>query len=206
MNAYSFPEFSALPADTAQQLRQLITVHCTEGSHAQLSFFEQADSGWTLRLRCDAYIGRMGAGKTREGDMKTPLGLFYLSMPFGILTDPSADDPLRRTATKYLQINENHYWCGQDGPYYNRLIDASVPPPCWLPSPADEHMCDFAPSYHYGMFIEYNREGKSGLGSAIFLHCTGRRPYTAGCVAVEEKFMRELILSLKEGAAILIFE
>ena len=59
MNAYSFPEFSALPADTAQQLRQLITVHCTEGSHAHLSFFEQADSGWTLRLRCDAYIGRI---------------------------------------------------------------------------------------------------------------------------------------------------
>ena len=79
--------------------------------------------------------------------MKTPLGTFNLSTPFGIKEDPSSDDPYGRTAEGYLQLTEQHYWCGQNGPYYNRLIDNADPPEGYRPTEADEHLIRYSPSY-----------------------------------------------------------
>ncbi len=199
---------SILPSQAhaaALECDRLIAVRCTGGSSAVLSYYKKDDSGaWSRKLTCDAFIGKAGAGKEREGDMKTPLGTFDLSTPFGILPDPSAGDAEGRSIPNYLQVNEHHYWCGQSGPYYNRLMDSRVPPEGYLPSKDDEHLIDYKPSYHYGMFIGYNAEGHAHRGSAIFLHCTGRNPYTAGCVAVHEDIMRELILECGAGAKIVI--
>lgn len=200
---------SVLPREAhaaALECDRLIAVRCTGGSNAMLTYYKKNGLGaWIEQLSCNAFIGKAGKGKQREGDMKTPVGIFDLSMPFGILPAPSMDDSKGRKLQAYLRITENHYWCGQNGPYYNRLVDNAAPPEGYAPSKADEHMIDYRPSYHYGMVIGYNKDGKENLGSAIFLHCIGKNPYTAGCVAVDEAVMRELIFELSAGAKIVIF-
>jgi len=207
MNHILYPEHSGiLPSQARQAFRegaQLVTVRCIGGSNALLALFENRAGQCVMRLCCDACIGKAGAGKRREGDMKTPLGTFPLNMPFGLLPFPDERAPL---AGHYLRVTPDHYWCGQNGAHYNRLIDASRAPDRWQPSPADEHLCDYVPSYHYALFIGYNAEGVSGRGSAIFLHCTGKYPYTAGCVAVSQDNMRRLLCLLGEDARICIFE
>ena len=190
----------------AQTTDRIVAVRYLEGSAAQLSYFRRTDGGWKMQLSCAAHVGKNGIGKTREGDMKTPLGTFSLTVPFGILPDPSQDDPKGRAVPRYFRVTDQHYWCGQDGPHYNRLIDNAAPPAGYSPADADEHLIRFRPAYHYAMFIGYNPEGAPGLGSAIFLHCMGRNPYTAGCVAVAEEHMKELILELGEHAKIVIYE
>lgn len=189
--------------EAARETDRLVCVRCGEEG-ARLTYYKK-EAIWREEFSCPAHIGKSGAGKTREGDMKTPLGVFSLSTPFGILPDPSREDAGGRRCGGYLRLTESHYWCGQNGPHYNRLIDMKNPPEGYRPTDADEQMIGYAPSYHYGMFIGYNEEGLPGLGSAIFLHCMGKHPYTAGCVAVEEKYMRELILELGQGAKIVIF-
>lgn len=195
----------ALAAAQDPSCRQILAVRCTAGCRAWLDFYKRTEDGWLRIFGCDAEIGKNGAGKQQEGDMKTPLGTFALSTPFGIMPDPSEDDPQSRVVPGYLQLTENHYWCGQNGPHYNRLIDNACPPEGYAPSDADEHLIRYDPSYRYGMFIEYNAEGLPDLGSAIFLHCRGKSGHTAGCVAVDEAYMRELILEMKQGAKIVIY-
>lgn len=192
--------------EAAKSCSQLIAVRHLAGSKAYFSYFKKENEGWRRVFSCTANIGKNGVGKEKEGDMKTPLGVFTLSTPFGILPDPALNDPYGRTVKNYLQLTEDHYWCGQSGPYYNQLIDNRKPPEGYSPSGDDEHLIRYAPSYHYSMFIEYNREGRAHLGSCIFLHCTSRSPHTAGCVAIEEKLMRELILELTDGARIVIYQ
>ena len=192
--------------NAAETACQIVTVRHIEGSKAALTYFKRECGGWTQVFSCEANLGKCGIGKTREGDMKTPLGTFVLSTPFGILPDPSLSDPAGRTASGYLQLTDDHYWCGQNGPFYNRLIDNSNPPEGYHPTGDDERLIRYSPAYHYGMFIEYNKEGAPSLGSAIFLHCTSGSPYTAGCVAIAEEYMRELILELGPNAVIVIYQ
>lgn len=198
-----------LPAEAdeaAKSAEQLITVRHLSGSRAFFSYFKKTEDQWKRVFSCNANIGKNGVGKEKEGDMKTPLGVFNLSTPFGILPDPSASDPHGRTVSGYLQVTQDHFWCGQSGPFYNRLIDNRRPPEGYVPNADDEHLIRYSPSYNYSMFIDYNQEGKPHLGSCIFLHCTSRSPHTAGCVAIDEWLMRELILELKPGAKIVIYE
>ena len=198
-----------LPAEAeeaANTARQIVAVRHLTGSKAHFTYFRLDGEAWKRVFSCTANIGKNGVGKEKEGDMKTPLGVFNLSTPFGIKPDPAMDDPYGRRTENYLQLTEEHYWCGQSGPYYNRLIDSRNPPEGYAPDADDEHLIRYCPSYNYSMFIDYNREGKAHMGSCIFLHCTSKSPHTAGCVAIEEKLMRELILELKEGARIVIYQ
>ncbi len=190
--------------EAAESCSQVVAVKYTEGSRAEFAYFRRDKEGWQRVFACEAQVGKSGVGKTREGDMKTPLGTFNLTTPFGILPAPSEGGADR--AMPYLQLTEQHYWCGQSGPYYNRLIDNACPPEGYRPSDEDEHLIRFSPAYNYAMFIDYNREGRAHLGSCIFLHCFGRSGYTAGCVAVEEGYMKRLVAELEPGAKIVIYE
>ncbi len=195
--------FSSIPAETTQ----LLVVRPRGGSLGTLAFYERERGVWTLRLETPAHLGKNGVGKTREGDMKTPVGLFSLTTPFGILPDPGKDDGAGRPVQlgSYLRLTPDDYWCGQDGPLYNRLVSASGTPG-YTPDDRDEHLICYAPAYHYACFIAYNEEGLPGRGSAIFLHCMGLGACTAGCVAIAEQPMRELLLTLAPGAKIAILD
>lgn len=195
---------TALPdaaKEAAQTATQIVTVRYKSGSNAKLRLFTKQDGVWTSQFDAvNAYVGKNGIGKTKEGDNKTPTGTFNLTTPFGILADPGA------AMGGYTKVTKYHYWSGKSGSeYYNRLIDRRVDTD-YTPGKNDEHLIDYTKAYNYCFFIDYNADGEAGLGSAIFLHCTSGSKSTAGCVAVDQSVMKSLLLTLKKGAKIVIYQ
>ena len=180
----------------ANDTDQIVLVESAGGTSARLSLHEREGGVWRELLSCDAEIGKNGVGKQREGDYKTPLGCFSLSMPFGILPDPGSRQD-------YIHVDEQHCWCGcSKSGHYNRLMDMrACSHACAKP---EEHLLDYPGEYNYAMFIGYNCEGVPEKGSCIFLHCFGSSGYTAGCVAVPEEVMKRIIRWARPGVRIVI--
>lgn len=160
----------------------LILVECTGGSAAALYYFLKPDGAeWELDFSCDAFIGKGGPGKEREGDGKTPLGLFRAVTAFGIKPDPG-------TALPYLAVDAFTCACDSDCEWYNGIVDIRTAPGC-----SGEMMADYVPEYNYGMAIDYNKDNLYPLGSAVFFHCKGAKTWTGGCVAIDEALMRHIL-------------
>jgi len=191
LSACAQDELAELKKDPS--VNQIVSVVALEGSNAYVQLYVRGERGWTLEGEGDAYIGKNGLGKEKEGDGKTPVGLFGVREAFGLLPDPG-------TGLEYKQVTTSLFACDEDCEYYNRIIDtAVVHHPC-----KGEDMYHCTPSYNYGISIDYNTENKYPLGSAIFLHCYGKKQYTAGCVAVEEKFMKQILMAAQPGMKVLI--
>ena len=191
------PEGSAAASlDCANLTDQIVLVDYISGSRAVLSVHEKLNGVWTELASCDAWVGRNGIDKTREGDKRTPTGTFNLTTPFGIKADPGAQQP-------YLKVTKYHYWCGDsDSQYYNQLVDERKV--SRKHKSMDEQLIKYKGSYNYCMFIDYNAEGVPGKGSCIFLHCYGKNKYTAGCVAIPEGMMKKIVRWAREGTKIVI--
>ena len=175
----------------------VICVEAVSPNLARVLMYEKSQINgktvWTNTLACEGVIGLNGLGKTKEGDNMTPIGDFGFSAAFGIKENPGA-------AITYVDITEDIYCCS-DEVAYNQLIDIrEFPHDC-----ADgEHMIEYSPEYNYGLFIDYNKEGTPGLGSAIFLHCKGANTYTGGCIAVDEDCMIQILKAADANARIII--
>lgn len=186
----------AAKLDCAAQTNQIVLVDYISGSRATLSIHEKRSGVWTQLYSCDAYVGRNGIGKTKEGDRKTPTGTYNLTTPFGIKADPGAK-------MNYTQVTKYHYWCGTSGSnYYNQFIDMRKVDRKYTSD--DEYLINYKGEYNYCMFIDYNANGVEGRGSCIFLHCMGKNKYTAGCIAIPEKAMQRVIQWAEPGAKIVI--
>ena len=78
----AFADYSESPGwvaglKAAENTTQLAIVSGTHGSSARFSFHEKDSSGtWREIVSCPAYIGKKGWGKSREGDMKSPAGVY----------------------------------------------------------------------------------------------------------------------------------
>lgn len=174
-------------------INQLLFVKYTGGSKAKVILYNKDNGKWKKILSCSGEVGKNGIDKQREGDKKTPTGIFNLTHGFGIKKNPGTKVP-------YVKVNSNLYWCG-DQNYYNQLIDITEKPHhC-----TGEHLIDYTQCYAYGMFLDYNKECTLGKGSAIFLHCKGNSGYTAGCVAVSQENMIKILRSVEPGAKICIY-
>lgn len=178
-----------------QRVKQLILVEYLGESRAVLELWlKDGKDIWHKEFDCPAHVGKSGVGRAAENDSKTPLGDFGMVCAFGIKPDPGSKLP-------YISVDE-HTWCCGDKEQYNRIIDIRQHPhQC-----SGEHMADFVPEYNYGIFFNYNIEGTSGLGFAIFLHCMGDKPYTGGCIAVDEDSMTRLVRAVDKDAKICIFK
>lgn len=178
-------------------VRQIIAVQVTEGSNALVLMLEKSEQDgktiWTETLRCDGVIGRKGLGKTKEGDMLTPQGDYGVTTAFGIKSNPG-------TSLPYIDVDEFTYCCG-DSVAYNQIIDIRQH---MHNCDNGEHMIDYTPHYNYGMFLDYNKECTIGKGSGIFFHCFGINPYTAGCVAVSEEHMAQILRSVDKNVRVVI--
>lgn len=182
--------------DAAKTTDQIILVGATENSDAILFFYEKENGEWKERFRTKAFVGKNGIGKTMEGDMKTPTGTYHFNRAFGIAQDPGS-----RIA--YTQVDESHYWVGDyHSKYFNQLV--SLKEGKKFQKEGSEHIVDYVKAYQYCLSISYNEEGRLNAGSAIFLHCFGDNPYTAGCVSVSEDRMRTLLRVVGPGCAIVI--
>ena len=180
---------------SVEKVEQVMLCQYLGESRAEFELWLKGENGiWHKALRCPAFVGRAGVGRAAENDSKTPLGDFGMVSAFGIKPDLGAK-------LNYIHVDE-HTWCCGDEVAYNRIIDLREHPH----NCRGEHLIDFAPEYNYGIFFDYNPEGRVGLGFAIFLHCMGDKPYTGGCIAVDEDSMRKILCSVDEHARLCIFE
>lgn len=133
-----------------------------------------------------------GPQKT-EGDLKSPAGIFSLGPVFGSSSH-------RKYACKmpFLLIVQD-LECVDDphSRYYNRFVHAySVPDRDWKSS---EKMAEIGFLYSLGVVIENNTHPiEAGSGSCIFMHISDMQKGTAGCTAMEEKDLIEVVSWLDE--------
>lgn len=183
--------------NAAKDADQIVIVSGTKGSDAEFSMHEKGTDGqWRQVLSASAYIGKKGWGKKKEGDGKTPVGVFHFTMAFGINADPGC--PIG-----YTQVDETHYWNGDsNSPSYNQFV--STRDDDKFNKKESEHIIDYTLAYPYVLNISYNEEGTPGLGSAIFLHCYTKNHFTGGCVAIPEKVMIEVLKRVKEDCVVVM--
>lgn len=192
----SVQQSKAAQLDCADETDQIILVEHLSGSKATVSFHERVNGVWTQLASTYGYVGRNGIDKVREGDGRTPTGTFNLTTPFGIKADPGANMP-------YTKVTKYHYWCGTSGSeYYNQLVDTRKVNRSARSS--DEKLINYTGYYNYCLFIDYNASGEANKGSCIFLHCTGGKTSTAGCIAIPEEMMKTAVQWTRPGAKIVI--
>jgi L,D-peptidoglycan transpeptidase YkuD (ErfK/YbiS/YcfS/YnhG family) len=174
----------------------LIVVIGNGGADCSVSFHTKDKNGlWTQQFTTDGDCGYKGITyNKKEGDGKTPAGLYSFMMAFGIKPDPGAK-------LDYRQVNKFDYWVDDiNSPYYNTLVNSQVTPGSFT----SEHLIDHSPQYNYVLNINYNPSNTPGLGSAIFLHGYNGKSQTTGCIAISEKYVKALVQEVDSSTRILI--
>ena len=77
------PRSGHLPAVLIEAAPDRRKVVIADTSRARLYLFDRSDGRWTIRGDWYASIGRGGTAKRREGDDKTPLGVYFMTMRLG---------------------------------------------------------------------------------------------------------------------------
>jgi D-alanyl-D-alanine dipeptidase len=195
------------PLDASQQIIVVVTPNwgSTTGT---MQRFERATltSEWkSLESGVPVVVGRTGIAwgvgfdgvsgegpHKHEGDGKAPAGIFPLDTAFGF----APVDSMRAVRLPYVQLLPTTD-CVDDtaSAHYNTVVDkASVPRVDWNSA---EHMREVA-QYKIGVIVGYNAAPPvKGRGSCIFLHIwAGPDSHTAGCTALEEAQLRDLMLWL----------
>ena len=189
---------AAVESEEAVNVTQLLVVAVTGGTVANVSMHQKdAEGNWKQILETTGYIGRNGLGKTKEGDGRTPIGTYRFTQAFGIAEDPGC-------AAGYYQVTKDDYWSGdqREGFRYNEMISIKDYPD--LNKSVSEHLIDYVPHYQYCLNISWNEDCTPGKGSAIFLHCLGYNPYTAGCIAIPEKEMVKVLQNVQSDCVVVI--
>ena len=127
--------------DAAKDAEQMLIVAAfhEDATDAWVSLHEkQSDGSWHMVMTSPGFIGKSGLGKTREGDAKTPTGVYHFNRAFGIADDPGCAIP-------YVKVDENTYWSGdpREGYHYNELVSLKDLPGLDLESGDSEHIIDY---------------------------------------------------------------
>jgi L,D-peptidoglycan transpeptidase YkuD (ErfK/YbiS/YcfS/YnhG family) len=151
---------------------------------------EKVNKKWSIKLGpVQASIGRTGfalPGEKIEGDGKSPTGIFDLGQLYTYEASVN-------TSLPYIQTNSEDKWI--DDPNhenYNTHIRGNTT------AKSFEHLKLSSIDYKYCMVIEYNTHPVvKGKGSAIFFHLASPNyDPTAGCVAIQESDMDQILLWL----------
>lgn len=175
-----------LPQSTSQVL--LVTADESTGFKAHLYVLEREGDVWRNAFApLPALIGSNGIappGDKREGDRRTPSGVFTLHRTFGYA--PQVD-----TRMPYRQAGAGDIWVDDPAsPDYNRWVRKGE-----TSAESFEVLQRSDDCYKYGIVVEYNTDPViKGAGSAIFIHVRGgRNQPTMGCVALSEKDMLKVL-------------
>src|SRR5262249_3901259 len=125
----------------------------------------------------------------KEGDGRSPAGIFSLSSAFGYAPGRQAGDLKLAYAQATATLE-----CVDDpqSAHYNKVIErSSVKNPDWKSS---EQMRRDDDLYNWGVVVDHNAKGEPGCGSCIFLHIwEGPGKGTAGCTAMNSSSMEEVL-------------
>lgn len=147
-------------------------------------------------LHTFAIYGKNGFSENKiEGDGKTPVGTFDFLYAFGINKKPE-------TKLEYIRTDKNYCFVDDiNSKYYNKLTDIRCDLKDWE---SCERITDYKREYQYAVNTSYNKECVKGKGSAIFLHCKGKKDYTGGCIAINKNDMLLCLKYLDKTSKIII--
>jgi D-alanyl-D-alanine dipeptidase len=159
----------------------------------------QKGLGWGIGL---APIGiRSGADPVkREGDRKSPAGIFALGTSFGFSAAPPSG-----WKVPYLALSPA-IECVDDvhSKFYNRVVDRGTVTPDWNSS---EHMRAVGEYYRWGMVIDQNAGSQPEGGSCVFLHIRGGDGGgTEGCTAMAKPQIESILGWLRSEAHPLLIQ
>jgi len=131
----------------------------------------------------------------REGDGKSPAGVFALGTAFGY-----ASQPLPGSKMPYLTLTPSIECVDDiDSKHYNRIVDSSTLAPDWNSS---EHMRNVGEAYRWGIVVDHNgivaghdaKPTQPRSGSCVFLHIWHSSDQgTAGCTAMPQIELETLL-------------
>jgi L,D-peptidoglycan transpeptidase YkuD (ErfK/YbiS/YcfS/YnhG family) len=185
----------AVPASTTQVVRTISSTRWCRKAYCTLTHAWQKDAaGWRLVRQFRSTIGVKGWGKRREGDDRSPVGVFRIKVTFSTGSRAPGPMPWRRRKPTSV-VSPAH------GPSYNT----------WVEVPGVRS--GDRPSMRWGWVVDYNHvrlaPGRGprpvpGKGSGIFYHTSkpGHRwAPTAGCTQIgSPAAMRWLVRWLRPGA------
>ena len=159
---------------------------------ATLTAYERVGDGWLRAFGpWNAHVGARGIappGEKREGDGRTPSGVYGFDFFFGVAPDPGVKFPYRPVTSRSIVWDDD-----PSSPLYNTWVDLERQ----QAGPSPEPMYN-RPAYDHGAVIAYNTARTPGLGSAIFLHVSTGGP-TAGCVALPVSQLVDVLRWLDPG-------
>lgn len=171
------------------QCRQLILVYNDTAPRVSCIFrrYEKQGESWReVAPAIPANAGRNGIapyGGKREGDGRSPSGVYPLGTAFGYRRDLDIAWP-------FLVVGKDHCWISDpQHPDYNRMTDR-------IPSTDDfEYLRREDDAYKYAVVVEYNTHPvEKYRGSAIFFHIEkGFDQGSAGCITVAEASIVEVL-------------
>lgn len=156
-----------------------------EGYFAELVSYDGEGEQREFFARCTiGYGGTVEPTAKREGDGKTPTGVFALQRGLCYVDDLTTAFPME-------QYDENYMWVEEpESADYNTLVRDPMPD-----AKGDRLWARRNTQYRYIVVVEYNTDPVvKGAGSAIFIHAwrSEGKP-TAGCVGMAESDVRRLI-------------
>jgi D-alanyl-D-alanine dipeptidase len=191
--------------DNCQQMLLVITdsTTATKGYMYQLQR-DNADKKWQKKDKIIISLGRNGLGAgiglhdvknlsplspKREGDGKSPAGIFDLSAVFGY----KSPQKMSHLQMPYIHIT-TLIECIDDAAsdFYNNILSKEGKNIDWNSS---EKMSRAGIYYEQGIVVEHNTKPiKKGAGSCIFIH-NWAKPYetTAGCTVMEPADLTKII-------------
>ncbi len=198
---FASADSSPVPASSLQLV--LVVTPNETATAGVLRRFERdsADSPWRESSpRASVVVGKAGlasgAGLNRspvpglpskkEGDGRSPAGVFALSSAFGFEEADGVRLP-------YVRLKEGHECVDDPGSrHYNWIVDrAKVAGPDWKSSEKMREIDD----YVWGVVVAHNSVPvEFGAGSCIFLHAwSSPQSPTVGCTAMPTDEIRELV-------------
>jgi L,D-peptidoglycan transpeptidase YkuD (ErfK/YbiS/YcfS/YnhG family) len=201
---------SFLQSGSSDQARQMVLVVAKDWSTTSATLYRlervSPEKPWrTVGKPMEAKLGRTGlawdeeVGQAtgqgpvkKEGDGKSPAGIFHIEAIYG--TAPANSASVKKLRLPYRQITAD-LECVDDvkSVQYNRMVERShTPSPDWDSSEKINSLTDTV--YRWLAVVDYNHNGaRRGAGSCIFLHVKdpGGQP-TSGCTALTQAELLEL--------------
>ena len=175
---------------------QVISVVGVGGSDAKMDVYQRSATGWQpVAAGITTYVGSAGmAPKAKSGYPATPMGVFTLPYAFG--TDPNPGGGLQ-----YVQVGPDHWWDGDDNSPTFNTMQVCKQAQCRFDTNESENLQ--IPQYKHAVVMGVNTARTPGEGGAFFFHTTNGSP-TAGCVAIDDAKLVQIIQWLRPGAVMAI--
>jgi len=123
----------------------------------------------------------------KEGDGKSPAGIFSIGTGFGYAARPPSDWKIPYTSltasVECVDDSTSHF--------YNRIVDRETVSPDWHSS---EQMSQAGEAYRWGAVIDHNPTATPYAGSCVFMHIWARPDVgTSGCTAMPQEQLEPIL-------------